>query len=419
MKLAIISDTHFGDDNSQLVAMPDGKAGPAIGPKYAELLAAVGGQGVELDYLVLAGDILDFSVASYDKAYRCAKVFFQALKADKVTKEIVYLAGNHDADIWHTVQQQRHIINKIAGGGQPDPFQHSVSGVIDDRAGSKDNLLRLTGVSPRAEEGLPRYGGMFLDKLTNPETNFAFAYPNLYIVTDNESVLVTHGQYLESYWAFLGEFSTFIAGDDLKIGDMDVEEMVELNFPLVQLSCSGVGQAGVFTDNLVKPVQLDVKDKNLKRIVKYLKKFKQWVGDLADDNCLKEWIYELAAGKAGDMLLDTLKNAESTRYSDAFLNDPKVRERFRNFYKASLLEIGAINASGANIPAPWRVVFGHTHQPIAWNDARAPKFDTVSSATPRRLTLHNTGGWLIDGGKFVGAEIFLYETGKGFSSVRV
>jgi hypothetical protein len=72
-----------------------------------------------------------------------------------------------------------------------------------------------------------------------------------------------------------------------------------------------------------------------------------------------------------------------------------------------------------NMPAPWRVIFGHTHQPIAWNDPDAPKFDTVSSASPRRLTLHNSGGWLMENDNFCGAEIFLYGTDAGFSSVSI
>lgn len=422
MKLAIISDTHFGDDNSQLAAIPQGKTDPEVGPKYAALVQAVGGQGANLDYLVLAGDILDFSVASYDKAYTVARAFFQRIRDDGIAKELVYLAGNHDADIWLSVQQQRHIINKIAGGQPPEEFRHSVAGIIDDRATSADRMLRLAGVSPRAyAAGLsgPRYGNMFLDAITVPATPFNFVYPNLYIVSENECALVTHGQYLEEYWAFLGEFANYVAHDDLKVGEIDVEELVELNFPLVQLACSGVGQAGAFTDNVVRPVQLDVKNKKLRRIEKYLKRFKEWVGEYAEDNAIKEWIYELAAGKAGDWLLDKLKSAESTRYSDTFLHDPKVRERFRNFYKSSLLEIGSLNEAGASLPAPWRVIFGHTHQPIAWNDKNAPKLDSVSSACPRRLTLHNTGGWLIDGGSFVGAEVFIYETDKGFSSTRV
>jgi len=61
--------------------------------------------------------------------------------------------------------------------------------------------------------------------------------------------------------------------------------------------------------------------------------------------------------------------------------------------------------------------FCHTHQPISWNDQNPPKFAAVSSSAPKRLTLHNTGGWLIEDGKFVGAEVFTYATGAGFTSI--
>lgn len=409
MKFAIISDTHFGDDHCSLVT-PDLK----IGPKFERFKEIV---GTDNDYLILAGDILDFSISTYEKAYSCSKVFFQAIKNDRIAKEIIYLAGNHDSDIWHIMQHQRGVINRISNNKAPEQYEHSVPGIIDDRKGV--GKFTLFNVKPQVGPNMPQYGGMFLDKITNPETIFNFAFPNLYIVTDKESVMVTHGQFLENYWSFLGELAMKVAHDDLRVGEVDTKEMMEMNFPLNQLACTGIGQAGVLT-KVVRLIEVEVKRGNLKRVEKYLNRLEEFVDDMTELPWWKEFVVDKVVKKAKEELITSIENIEKTRFNDEFIHKKKVQDRFRRFYTASLLEIGNINSQMQDgIPAPWRVIFGHTHQPTGWNDPQSPKLDSVSSSSPKRLTLHNTGGWLEDGDNFCGAEIFRYSTDKGFDSISV
>jgi UDP-2,3-diacylglucosamine pyrophosphatase LpxH len=426
MKLAIISDTHFGDDTCALVTKQKGGTSFTTGRKYKDFKSAAGDGN---DYLILAGDIFDFSIAPYEKAYQVGKAFFQSIKRDNIAKEIIYIPGNHDADIWYIIQHQRAVINRLHRGDLPKEYEHSVAGVIDDRENSATKGLLLNNVKVRAEtEGesdKPRYGAMFLNFITGKDDpiNFNFAYPNLYIVTNNESVLVTHGQYLEPYWSFLGEFVNKIANDDLKVGEIDIEEMIEMNFPLNQLACTGLGQAGVLTD-LVRQIQIDAKNNNLKRISKYLNRLKNVVDEMTDYpwyKFYKEKVEDYLLEKAVEEILEAIRGMENTRYSQEFIYKKEVKNRFLNFYNASMFEIGAINENhpGINIPAPSRIIFGHTHQPIPWAEKNPPKMNTVFSASPRRVTLHNTGGWLEDNECFCGAEVFKYETGKGFVSVLI
>lgn len=414
MKISIISDTHFGDDTCMLVKNQNGEI--TKGVKYEDFKDAV---GTGNDYLVLAGDILDFSVSSYKEAYKYAQFFFQKIKEDNIASEIIYLAGNHDADIWHIIQHQRAVINRLQKGILPESFDHSVAGIIDDRTGSPQRGFILDKVTVRLEADKPKYGGMFLDKITSPETIFNFAYPNLYIVTDNETVLVTHGQYLETYWTILGEIGLKIAYDDLKVGEVDIEEMVEMNFPLNQLACTGIGQAGVLT-KVVRMVELDVKNGNFNKIKKYLKRLGKEIDNMTDYSWLKEIIVDYIIKKAEEEILKSISKIEQTRYSEEFVYKEEVKERFKRFYASSLLEIADINSrTNLNIPAPWRIIFGHTHQPIPWNASNPPKLDTIFSASPKRITLHNTGGWIEEGNKFCGADIFIYETNKGFDSISI
>jgi UDP-2,3-diacylglucosamine pyrophosphatase LpxH len=422
MRIAILSDTHFGDENSQLVSMQNGT--PALGPKFGDFSRALG-PGV--DYLVMAGDILDFSIASYENAYACAKAFFQQVKRGGLVKEIIYVAGNHDADIWHIVQHQRSVINKIAQGLTPTVYQHSVAGILDDRQGGRTVFggLTLNRVTVNRAPDRPKYGGMFLDQITDPPTPFNFVYPNLYIVTDAETVLVTHGQYLEPYWAILGEVVSKVAPDALGAGGMDVERMIEFNYPLNQLACTGVGQSGALTEKVIRPVEFDIKAKHLDRVKRYLDNLEQEIDELTDFKFIKELVADLAARKVKNDILSALKKIKMARYREDFIEDKKVRERFFRYFSATLLEIDSINSrppfdgEAAKIIPPTRMIFGHTHQPVPWNDPQPAVLSLKSFDIPKDLVFHNTGGWLNQGDKFTGAEIFIYETGAGFSSVPV
>ncbi len=79
MKFSIISDTHFGDDNCTLVRTAGGKT--VTGDRYDAFKKAA---GTGNDYLILVGDVFDFSIASYDKAYCSGAAFFRALRQDGV-----------------------------------------------------------------------------------------------------------------------------------------------------------------------------------------------------------------------------------------------------------------------------------------------------------------------------------------------
>ena len=83
MRLAIISDTHFGDNNCTLVKNDTKGQRIVKGPKYNEFRDAT---GIGNDYLVLAGDIFDFSIASYEKSYAYARNFFKLIRDDNIAQ---------------------------------------------------------------------------------------------------------------------------------------------------------------------------------------------------------------------------------------------------------------------------------------------------------------------------------------------
>lgn len=432
MRIAIISDTHFGDPMCTLVTR-NNNGDIVTGPKYEEFKKAA---GTNNDYLILLGDIFDFSITSYQESYEYAKIFFKQIQKDNIAKEIILVAGNHDADLWHIVEHETNVINQMKNCQMPRPFRLSLPGFVDDRKDSPNIGFTLPSVRTRMDQKGPKYAGLYLDNITvsikngkkeGKPTLFNFCYPNIYMVTDNESILITHGQYFETYWAFASEWAIKLAQEDLMIGGaLDLHEMVGINFPFSQLACSGVGQAGPLT-NVVRRVQREVKDGDLKRIEKYLDRLDYEIDKITRYPWYKqylEWLTDIISDKIKKIALNLISNVKVARYDEEFIHKKEVQERFLNFYSSSLLEIEQLNSEYEyNIPTPRNVIFGHTHEPIPWGDPNAPKAKVSSDVGVRTITLFNTGGWLNKKEentlKFVGAEVFNYSTQEGFKSVSI
>ena len=430
MRLAVVSDTHFGDDLCTLVVPGTNGAPPVLGPGYEALARALG----RVDYLVLLGDIIDLSVASYRDAYGTAKVFFRALQRDGVARELVYVAGNHDFDVWNVVEHQVSVINQLKQGELPRAFKRAVPGVIDARVGAARLELPDVAARPEWHEARTDYGGLFLDHITlgpsqadgrrgeGERLTFNFAYPNLYLVSElGESVLLTHGHYFEAYWTLLGEWALRLAPDDLpaeRHGELSVRELVGVNLPLHQLACAGIGQAQPLTA-LARRLQLDLSAGRVDRVSRYLERLEAALTSPslpAVSRLLRRWI----ARRARSLIVAALAEAEQTRFSRSFLSRPAVRERFRRYYRSSLAELDRLRREhGHDLPAPRHVVFGHTHQPIPWGSD-----ELTDSVDGHELRFCNTGGWVLRKGpdgrhEFVGAEVVIYESGSGLSSIPI
>ncbi len=421
MRLAIISDTHFGDPLSQLAALAVTKADKqsTLGPCYDAFREAA---GQDNDLLILLGDIFDFSMASYAEALAVGKAFFRQIQQDKIARQILYIPGNHDFDIWHFYEYDVNIVRRINNGRPPRPFRFSVPAIINARKERSGEFLHLLGIN--RDPSLPTgYGGMFIDKLTRNEdgsgfdTPFVLAYPNAYLVTDEFSVLLTHGHYLDSYWSLASEWAPQIAGGDLPDRDaLDLADLVALNFPLGQLACSGVGQSGLLSKAIQTLVQ-EVQHGRLGRVERYLDNLDNTIDRLTPARSIidpEEAIRDAASAYGKHWLLRKLRELPVSRYNAEFLGDKGTLERLARFYQASLREIVKINQQLAlNIPTPQYIILGHTHQPTSWGDNNAPRLQ-LGAGQP--VTVYNTGGWLsqahADTGEstFTGAAVFTFDS---------
>ena len=110
-----------------------------------------------------------------------------------------------------------------------------------------------------------------------------------------------------------------------------------------------------------------------------------------------------------------VSTTEPGRYSRLFMTRPQIRDRFRRYFRASVSEMRQLSREhGIDLPLPQHVVFGHTHQPIPWGAG-----ELVDVIDERPVHFCNLGGWLLRDDaftSFVGAEVVVYESGRGLSS---
>ncbi len=336
MKLAITSDTHLGDPYCSLVEWNGNDY--REGPKYKEFKEAA---GTGNDYLILLGDILDFSVTSYENAYRAGKVFFTLIQKDKIADQIIYVPGNHDYDIWNIVENEVNIIHQIKNGRIPRKFRTAVPGILDDRTNTDTPGLTLPGVGKRSD-GSYTYGGLFLDHITDEPSHFIFCYPNLYLATDEGTILMTHGHYLDNYWSLLSKWAPIIFGSDLKLGTkMDIQEMVGMNFPFNQLACSGVGQAGILSE-ILSEVQQQIKEGKIEKTRQYLDNLDDYLDDNVFDyrkwyQFINEAASDIASNKAKKLILDKIASVTKVRYNKEYFSFLKFKKGFSLIIMLALL----------------------------------------------------------------------------------
>jgi UDP-2,3-diacylglucosamine pyrophosphatase LpxH len=412
MKFAVLSDTHLGDPECTLAFM-DQSGKIRSGFNLTDFLDALGKNN---DFIIILGDMLDFAINDYGDVYAVARYFFSKLKEQHVLKpdgNVIYSPGNHDYDVWHTIEYEANIINRMKIGKLPKKFRMSVPLVIDDRTEKNYNFY-LRGVH-RNNERIQPYGGMFLDSLVSPDDpiNFIIPFPNIYFVTDENSILMTHGQYFETYWAALGELYQLLTR---QTDTLTMKDFIAVNFPLGQLGSSGVGQAGPLT-NIVLELEKDVTSGQCVLIQKYIHRLCDEILKRYNIPFVPKFIDRLIIEGFTYKIISELKASRSSDFLSELEKNKDTQHRVSRFLDSTMKEINEVEMEmGTTFRPVNTILFGHTHQPV----------DSTSHSTfnynGNLLNLWNTGGWLHvphDENQDYGGEIFLYETGKGFSSIRL
>ncbi len=395
MKIAIISDVHLGDEKCKLVK--NGAITNTYSVLHGEIMKFTNNS--PLDYFVLNGDTLDFSINGFKESCIIAKPFFREIARDNLAKKIVFIPGNHDKYIWDAVEWETNIIRRLKNHDDPREFRRSQIGVINYEKG----YLDLPGVTTLGAPG--EYGTLFLEGLFDSRNVLPIniVYPNLFIKTGTDTYLITHGHMLELAWVLLSEF---FGGLPQIPENPNMVQLEEYNIPLTSMICTGVGQAGAVSQRFYE-IQQEVKKgltttlgDTVQNVITKLKKLEElpWYAKIFAGALLKK------------VVLGAAKDVKDSRYDEEFFNKESVRKRFLRFYEATCAQAGKLE-----IVPPWKIIFGHTHDPFPFTKPLEITKEDLPQLTIEKLNLYNTGGWLEGGPK--GAEVFFFDDNGTLSSV--
>lgn len=300
------------------------------------------------------------------------------------------------------VEWETNIIRRLREHEDPRGFRRTQPGLIDY---TSNTPLNLSGVSRVANT--QHYGTLFLEGLFEKGKTLPInvVYPNLYIKTEKDVYLITHGHMLELAWVLLSEI---LSGEPELAGKLGIRELEEFNIPLTSMICTGIGQGGAVS-KLFYAIQKEAKSGKTGRMKKLLDsiipKLDQlielpWYAELFDD-ALLIGIRKSALYIAGDV--------SDSRYDEKFLENESVRKRFLRFLVASRSQ-----AEELGIEAPNKIIFGHTHEPLSYGTPM--EIDNLPIKDGKAY-LYNTGGWLNEEGK--SAEIFFFDDKGSLSSVNI
>lgn len=398
MKIAVMSDIHFGDPACRLQFAA---ASPPAYNRLVEVIRRFTG-GDPLDYLVLGGDTLDFSMAHYNRAFAAARPFFRRIIEDELAQELVYIPGNHDKHVWDAVEWEVNVIDRLRQHRDPRPFRRTQPGVIDVARGER---LVLDSVNRDQRSGL--YGGLFIEGLFDDGTVIpvSVVYPNLYLKTSEGVLMVTHGHLLEAPSVLLPEL---LSGEPELAGRLGLKELEQYNAPVNAAICTGIGQAGGVSELFYTIVSEGKRGKTtrleqmLDRVLPRLDKRVQlpWLFEFVDN----AWLWGLRK-----VAIRVVEETIHARYDQKYFDRREVRRRFGRFYAATCVQTDALG-----LEPPARIIAGHTHEPRS--TAEPIVLPGLAELGGAQALLYNTGGWLDDGGR--SAEIFLLDE-NGLSSVNI
>ena len=419
MKIAITSDIHLGDSESRLDPNCSGYNKGHLFYEFVDLLYNHSPRG-PVDYLILNGDILDFSINSFANSCNIAKKFFQEIKkkGQSIVKQIIYIPGNHDKHIWDAVEWEVNVIRKLEKHKDTRAFKRTQPGIIDLSTNSKDKNLLLPRVS--YVEGENRYGDLFLEGLFESEDNklpINIVYPNLYIKVNNCIYIITHGHMFDTPWVLLSELLE--GWKNIECGE--IQHFEEYNYPLTSMICTGVGQGGDVSDllyNILTDIRRDKNTKNLEQMIGYMLSRLPII--------FGKNLFLLKSKKVNTFITKIIiwyllrkKGIENPRDNDLFpdtKNNPAQKERLKRFYEASLKQLEKIlpntdknkeNKSERELKTVG-IIFGHTH--VA-NKKDSRLLDNIN------IDIYNTGGWLKSTKK--GAEIFFFDNDGNLTSKNI
>lgn len=377
VRYVVLSDLHFGAENSILTAICDPKdprADPAVvspvlhafGECLRELIAS--NESGDPPTLVLAGDILELALADDEVAAAVFEQFTELIVGDDplFADDILFVPGNHDHHLWETAREALYADQLMAlSANDPIPPPLHATTLFPDADDATLQARMLTAILRR--------------KHKNTSTRVRAFYPNLGVVTDDRSrcVIVHHGHYIESMYQLMSSLNQIMFNKPLP---RDVAQIEEDNFAWIDFFWSSLGRSGDVGEDVNRIYDMLQSEKAVDRLVLTMATA---VSDRAPGGRARKWITRRIMR---DLFTHVVKRADRfERHHPSEPLSPNAQKGLQAYLEGPLF--GQISTELNKVPET-TLIFGHTHKP----------FETGREAKGFNgpVNLANTGGWVVD-----------------------
>ena len=388
IRYVIVSDLHFGAENSMLTALTQGAGGPTStgfsaepqqpSPMLTGLVAGlrelVAGQD-QPPVLIMAGDILDLALSPDETAMMIYRLFAHLAFDDgrPVFDPVLhYVPGNHDHHEWEMSRESQYVTYACA-----QPPQAPL-----------DAPWHTTKLSPAAER--PTASSTLLTGLTRGQaggTNgieVRVSYPNLALRSPDgrRSLVVSHGHYTESIYSLMSRLRDILYPGQRETGPVPIERLEEENFAWIDFFWSTLGRSGQVGEDMALIYADLVSEQDVDALVSNL------VSALIDRGKGRSWLHP-----EEKLVLNAIFRREANHVARSERGTPSVTlteagQAGLRGYLEGPVRLQLQQEWGA-VPDDLTFVYGHTHKPFTY------RWDNLSGF-PGAVDIVNTGGWVVD-----------------------
>jgi UDP-2,3-diacylglucosamine pyrophosphatase LpxH len=376
IRYVILSDLHFGAENSILTALGDGDDPVADPTRRSPVLAAFAdclaeivqaNEGSDPPTLILAGDVLELALADDEVAIAVFEQFSDLVLGEHMLfeDEIWFVPGNHDHHLWETAREQRYAAQiRALGATDPIPPPWHATRMF---ARPEDPIVPadlLTSVIQR-------------HRRDNPARVRTF-YPNLGLSGNGDRcVIVHHGHFIESMYLLMSNLNRLMFDRPVP---RDIWQLETDNFAWIDFFWSSLGRSGDVGQDVSRLYDMLQSPEAMQRLGLTLATA---IAERAPGGRVRRW---MTARVVRDLMSHLAGRA--TRLERHHPTEPlsaNAQLGLQEYLEGPLL--AQLTAERGTVPET-TLVFGHTHKP----------FEATREAAgyPAPVDLANTGGWVVD-----------------------
>jgi hypothetical protein len=386
IRYVILSDLHFGAQNSMLTALREQPA-TAIGtgftadphrpsPMLSSLVDGLRQLTRDQDRpptLILAGDILDLALSPDEVAAMVFRLFAHLAFTDGppvFDRVIHYVPGNHDHHLWEITREDQYVSYICA---QPAG--------VDLVAPWHTTKLLPSAEGPPASSAL--LAGLIRSQPGTTGIEVGVSYPNLALRSPDgrRCLIVSHGHFTESIYSLMSQLRDILYPGQRQAAPTDIERLEAENFAWIDFLWGTLGRSGqvgvdmglIYAD-LTSPSDIDILVGNLVSALMAKGKGSAWL------HHAERWALNAIFRREVNHV------ARSERGTPTVALTTAGQAGLRGYLEGPVR--GQVRREWTDVPEEVTFVYGHTHKPFT------DRWPVAGFASPVRI--FNTGGWVVD-----------------------